>query len=227
LKISDKELKKLWGLAAGKCSHPECEIDCIMFLDSDNPTVIGEMAHIIAEKPDGPRGVEIGGENVYENLILLCPTHHTIIDKAPKDKFPVELLLSWKSDHENKIKELLRAKRYPSSKEMAHAIKRLLIMNQKVWEEFGPESETALDNPGSNISEYWSLKKLSTIIPNNRKIIDIIKKHEDLFEIDDYEICIDFINHAELFEQNTYTILDKTKRFPKKFEEVISKYVQL
>ncbi|WP_271183643.1 HNH endonuclease, partial [Novosphingobium resinovorum] len=59
----------------------------------------GEMAHIVARQAEGPRGDGVGGDNSYENLILLCPTCHTRIDKAPND-FPVALLQKWKADHE-------------------------------------------------------------------------------------------------------------------------------
>jgi hypothetical protein len=53
--IKEKDIKRLWGFAAGRCSRPGCDESCIRFLPSD-PTVIGEMAHIIAHSPIGPRG---------------------------------------------------------------------------------------------------------------------------------------------------------------------------
>ncbi|MCB9551939.1 MAG: hypothetical protein H6705_08655 [Myxococcales bacterium] len=34
-----------------------------------------------------------------DNLILLCPTHHTLIDKVP-EQYPAELLRRWKAEHE-------------------------------------------------------------------------------------------------------------------------------
>lgn len=225
--LSEKDIKKLWGLAAGRCSEPTCGIDCLVFLDENDPTVIGEMAHIIAKKPNGPRGINDGGDDTYENMILLCPTHHRIIDKAPENKFPPSLLLEWKISHEKNIRESINVVRYPSSREMALAIKRLLIKNYRIWNDFGPESETAKKNPISNIAQYWSLQKLSTIVPNNRKIIGIIERHEDMFEIEDYEICCEYISHANLFEQNCYSILETSKRFPQQFKEVIDKYEKI
>ena len=62
MSISAKDVKKLWGLAAGRCSRPGCAEVCIKFL-ADDPTVIGEMAHVIAKSPAGPRGVVAGGED--------------------------------------------------------------------------------------------------------------------------------------------------------------------
>lgn len=225
MSIGDKDLKKLWGLAAGRCSFPKCGKDCIPFLDGDSPTIIGEMAHIIAKKPDGPRGLPSGGEDKYENLILLCPTHHTTIDKAPEGVYSVEMIKGWKQQHEEKINNYMQTIRYSTINEVAIAIKRVLLKNQTVWEEFGPESSRARENPISNISEYWGLIKLSVIVPNNKRIISIVEAHEDIFKIDEYAICIDFIVHAEVFERSCYSVIENTKRFPKKFTEVIDKYV--
>lgn len=62
----------------------------------------GEQAHIVAEEEGGPRGkspLTAAQRNSYPNLILLCPTHHTKIDKAP-DEYPVELLHQIKAEHE-------------------------------------------------------------------------------------------------------------------------------
>jgi len=225
MSIADKDIKKLWGLAAGKCSAPKCGLDCIPFLDGDSPTIIGEMAHMIAKKPDGPRGISGGGDDKYENLILLCPTHHTIIDKAPEGVYSVELIKEWKRQHEEKINNYMRTIRYSNINELAKAIKRLLLKNHMVWLEFGPESDRARENPISNISDYWDLIKLSVIVPNNKRIISLVEAHEDIIEIDEYAICIDFIVHAELFEKSCYTVMENTKRFPIKFTEVIDSYV--
>jgi len=85
--ISEKDIKRLWGLAAGKCSEPSCTTDCIQSVDSNDPLLIGEMAHVVAREEKGPRGKKGGGADTYENLILLCPTHHRMVDKAP-DRFP-------------------------------------------------------------------------------------------------------------------------------------------
>ena len=73
-KIPEKDIKMLWGRAAGRCSYPQCQIECIAFV-SDTPFIIGEMAHIVAKAPSGPRGIPSCGDNTYDNLILLCPTH--------------------------------------------------------------------------------------------------------------------------------------------------------
>lgn len=97
MSISNPEIKKLYGLAAGRCSI--CKINVF-----SNKVHIGEMAHIIAKSTRGPRGNEklTSNSNSYENLILLCPSHHTEVDQNP-DHYTVEHLYKIKLDHEKKV----------------------------------------------------------------------------------------------------------------------------
>ncbi len=96
--MKEKDVKKLWGRAANRCAFPECRTD--LTADGDLDT-IGEMAHIIAKKPDGPRGRKTyNGDDIdgYENRILLCPNHHSIIDNNPKE-WSVDKLKTIKNEH--------------------------------------------------------------------------------------------------------------------------------
>ncbi|MGI5207496.1 SAVMC3_10250 family protein [Spirillospora sp. CA-108201] len=61
---------------------------------------MGELAHIIPANLRGPRGqsereLTETGRAMRENIIMLCPTCHTLIDKAP-EKYPADLLRNWK-----------------------------------------------------------------------------------------------------------------------------------
>jgi 5-methylcytosine-specific restriction endonuclease McrA len=98
---SDSDVKILWGRAAGICSNPDCRQDLTVILEQKGSYNIGEMAHVIARKPGGPRGKAGGGADDYANLILLCPTCHTRIDKAPEGEYPEPMLHEWKQEHEN------------------------------------------------------------------------------------------------------------------------------
>lgn len=225
--IPEKDIKKLWGLAAGRCSKPGCEDECIKFLDATDPTVIGEMAHVIAKKPDGPRGMPSGGEDTYENLILLCPTHHTEIDKAPEGIFSAEIIHNWKQAHELRVSNSFLSPRFPDRYQLAVAIKRLMIKNKSAWQQYGPESEEAIRNPLSNLYQVWTLRKLDTLIPNNRRIIRMIEQNQDYFDLGDYNACTQFIEHAEGFEHNCYVRTEGIPRFPTDFEKVINRYAGL
>lgn len=99
--ISDPDIKLLWGRAAGICSNPQCQKDLTILLEHVGAGyIIGEMAHVIARQPGGPRGRVEGGSDSYQNLVLLCPSCHRMIDKAPEGEFPEDLLFQWKAGHE-------------------------------------------------------------------------------------------------------------------------------
>ncbi len=64
-----------------------------------------EMAHVVAFKEGGPRGAE--GErpadiNAVENLMLLCPECHKLIDDNPGE-YPRQALEAFKREHEERI----------------------------------------------------------------------------------------------------------------------------
>lgn len=224
--ISERDLKVLWGSAAGRCSRPGCDEECIRFLDHSDPTIIGEMAHIIAKKPQGPRGVETGGEDTYENLILLCPTHHTEIDKASDGVYSADILYQWKKSHEDQVRNSFQGSQYESLQHPANVVMRYLIENKTASQQYGPESEEAKHNPLSSMVQTWALRKLDTIVPNNRRIINIIKQNRSLFELNDYQKCALFIEHAEGFERNCYQRTEGALRFPVDFERLIDGYAR-
>ncbi len=92
----------VWTKAAGLCSFPECRRELVQEPSRDGSVPVGEIAHIVAEQPDGPRGqspLSLEQRNHPPNLMLLCPTHHTEIDKAPQT-YTVERLIEFKRRHE-------------------------------------------------------------------------------------------------------------------------------
>jgi len=220
LAIAELDIKKLWGLAAGRCSNPDCGIECIKFFAAD-PTIIGEMAHVIARQPKGRRGVPGGGSNAYENLILLCPTHHTEIDKAPEGTFPVELLHQWKDAHERRIRDALSIKYYATRAELFRDIHLLLIDNHEIWRSYGPLSDEARRNPLSNASEIWELRKLSQMVPNNAKICAAIEGSRSLLTADEYGIAAQFKEHAAAFALHCIRPIERYPTFPHLFLEMV------
>jgi hypothetical protein len=220
--IADQNIKKLWGLAAGRCARPDCGTDCVRFFGAD-PTVLGEMAHIIARQPTGRRGVPGGGSNAYENLILLCPTNHTEIDKAPEGTFPVALLHGWKDAHERRVREALEAKSYARRADLFREIGFLLADNYQIWKTYGPESEEAQRNPFSNAAQFWQLRKVSQIIPNNAKICAALDGSRGLLTPQEYAIAAQFKEHAAGFAANAMERVEGYPRFPQVFREMVER----
>ena len=185
------------------------------------------MAHVIARRPGGPRGDATGGDDTYNNLILLCPTHHTEIDKAPDGTFPPAVLLVWKKQHEMNVREALETPSFATRRNLAEYIHKLLMQNHMVWRTYGPEANAAQANPLSNLAYVWSLRKLDTVVPNNRQIVEAIRKNADLFDSAGYEAGCEFIEHAEGFELNCYERVEGVPRFPTNFAETIEIYVNV
>lgn len=101
MSISEKDIKLLWGRSGNRCAICRAELSSAAE-HSSSVFPVGQQAHIVAEEPGGPRGESIlspAERNSYYNLILLCSTHHTIIDKDLVG-YPVEKLYRIKAKHE-------------------------------------------------------------------------------------------------------------------------------
>ena len=77
--------------------------------ETDDPTLVGENCHIVAEKDDGPRGqsdMHLADRNRYGNLVLLCSIHHKIIDDNDTI-WTVPALHKLKQEHESWVEQSL------------------------------------------------------------------------------------------------------------------------
>ena len=216
------DIKRLWGRAAGRCSYPTCGLDCLPLLDGDNPTVVGEMAHSIARSVKGPRGHSSGGHDGYSNLILLCPTHHRLVDRAPEGKFSTETLLEWKADHEREVANALTGPVFHERPQLNQFARTILAENHACWNTYGPESSTAKSKPNSTAGLFWSFRKLSLIVPNNRRLIRALELNSGLLDTHEYRIARNFVEHAEGFERNCTTPTEDVPRFPRMFESLFN-----
>lgn len=100
---TQETIKLLYAEAAGCCSFPDCRQELVYEIKDGSKKQIGEIAHIVGKSADGPRGDSSYPQDKiddYENLILLCRTHHGIID-LDVDKYTIEKLKDMKENHEN------------------------------------------------------------------------------------------------------------------------------
>jgi len=97
--------KKLWGLAAAKCSKCKCNL----FLANESRTNIGKECHISSYKHNHPsKGfsrydsslTDVERNKKYDNAILLCGHHHDEIDDREGNEYTIEKLRQIKSEHE-------------------------------------------------------------------------------------------------------------------------------
>ena len=72
-------IKRLYAMSGNVCAFPGCQVPIVEAAG----TVTGEICHIKAQSPQGPRYDTKQTEeerHSYENLILLCRRHHKVVD---------------------------------------------------------------------------------------------------------------------------------------------------
>jgi len=102
--ISDRTRKILWVTAGGRCSICRVQL-ATSGTDTDDPSVFGQEAHIVARSPGGPRAGQVADPDGYDNLILLCGKDHKRIDDQ-ESSYTVERLRTIKIAHEMWAKTL-------------------------------------------------------------------------------------------------------------------------
>jgi len=107
--INSKNKILLWGKAGGRCEYQGCNkplwIDSLTKYEFNSAYI----AHIIADKPDGPRGHTTKSQKLKDdisNLMLLCDTHHRLIDIEDVKGHSVQSLRSMKKKHEDRLEIL-------------------------------------------------------------------------------------------------------------------------
>ncbi len=111
-KYAEKDIKLLWSKSSGRCAFPDCrQLLTENATGVDDAVTLGEMAHIEAYSDKGPRANLSPSlkRNSYENLILLCAHHHTLVDRQP-NSYTAEDLRQWKTDHEAWVNQRLTEK---------------------------------------------------------------------------------------------------------------------
>ncbi|MDD4590351.1 MAG: HNH endonuclease signature motif containing protein [Parabacteroides sp.] len=105
--ITDKARKLLWGKSGNRCAICRVSLS-VKKSDSLDETLIGEECHIISKSKQGPRYKEKENFNYdsYENLVLLCRNHHSLIDKQC-ETYTTELVRKIKRNHEKWVSEKL------------------------------------------------------------------------------------------------------------------------
>ncbi len=101
---------KLWLKSGGRCQFKGCNeplwVEGLTLSESN----YSQIAHIVSYSPIGPRGDKSRSKKLsveYDNLLLLCPTHHHLIDEKQYEKeYSENKLLKWKLEHETRISTL-------------------------------------------------------------------------------------------------------------------------
>lgn len=101
--IPTREQRVLCTRSGNRCAIPTCrKVLVVNKTDNDRESLVATMAHIKGENPDSARydtNMPEGERNLYDNLILVCPNCHKVIDDQP-NTYTVEKLHEIKSQHE-------------------------------------------------------------------------------------------------------------------------------
>lgn len=96
-------LKRLFALSGNRCAFPKCQQRLV-----DGDIVLGEICHIAAASPGGPRyNSQLSAEDrrSFDNLVLLCSIHHTVVD-SDTVAYTEERLRRMKEDHQKSAAKL-------------------------------------------------------------------------------------------------------------------------
>ena len=110
--IGRKVERELWARTAGRCEFQGC--NKLLYKSSVTQDSINgaQRAHIYSFSPGGPRGQgpyreKLETINDPDNLMLVCHECHQTFDPENNvDKYPADLLIAWKHEHEQRIENV-------------------------------------------------------------------------------------------------------------------------
>lgn len=107
--ITDKNKYLLWAKTGGRCQYRGCNKSLYNDIVTKRNFNQSYIAHIVADEPGGPRG-DINRSKLLAdditNLMLLCDSHHRLIDKIEVARHPESVLLEMKKEHEDRIERV-------------------------------------------------------------------------------------------------------------------------
>ena len=217
---------RLFSEASGHCQRPDC-LEALFPIELGGDTHIAEMAHMIPHGDTGPRYADrpVGDfdPDAFENLILLCPTCHTMIDKDP-DGFPRSILLEWKQNHLANLAAKQGIKAYDNRAEARAAVGGILAENKAIWAKFAPEHGTSFEyDPEAEAARAWDQRMRSVILPNHYRAQAIIRANLGLANDDERRTFAEYQEHVRgLAERHICGAAGRAIRFPEAMEGIFS-----
>jgi hypothetical protein len=224
--ISTDVQRLLLAHSGGYCANPDCpEPDLFPRVDDEHVPTVAEMAHVIAQSPAGPRGGEDlpqSERDEYDNLVLLCPRCHRLVDLMKlRGTYTVELLRGWKRRLEERRRRAVGAPRFNNRADLNKEIAARLRKNRGIFRTYGPESQFAED-PLSDAPDTWRKLVRQEILPTNREILELLDANTELLTAEELELVEDFRAHVFGFAENHLSGERRADvpRFPSKMNEV-------
>ena len=216
---------RLFSEAAGHCQQPDC-LQPLFPAQMGGDKHIAEMAHVIPHGESGPRHEERPAEefdaDCFENLILLCPTCHTIIDKDPSG-YSRGTLLGWKSSHLAALANKQGIRAYDERGQARAAVVAAMAENKAIWKEFAPSDGSSFEyDPESEAAKTWVQRMRGVILPNHFRIQAIIKANLHLMTEAERQTFARYQEHVRgLSERHVCGVAGGAIRYPAEMDGIL------
>lgn len=224
--ISAATRLRLFAAASGHCQRPEC-LDALFPAELGGDKHIAEMAHVIPHGDAGPRYEDRPADNFdadsFENLLLLCPTCHTKVDKDP-EAYPRHLLLDWKQNHLANLALKQGIRLYNERGQVREAVAAILAENKAIWERYAPEAGAEFEyDPESEAAQAWNQRVRSVMLPNHYRMQAIIKANLELTSDEERRTFAEYQEHVRgLSERHVCGVAGRASRFPPAMESIFA-----
>ncbi|WP_439547750.1 HNH endonuclease signature motif containing protein [Falsiroseomonas sp.] len=217
---------RLFSDASGHCQNPDC-LNTLFPSELGGDKHIAEMAHVIPHGDHGPRHKDRPQGNFVadsvENLLVLCPTCHTMIDKDPA-AYPRGRLLDWKLNHLARLLLKQGIKTYSDRSHVRAAIDHILAENKAIWQRYAPVDGFDFSyDPESEAARVWNQRVRSVILPNHYRIQAIVNANLSLASDGERQVFAEYKEHVRgLSERHVCGVVGQATRFPVLMEAIFS-----
>lgn len=165
-RVTEATAKRLFAVSGNKCAFPKCPLPLV---EPASGKVTGRICHIKARNPSGPRYDQVQTDeerNAFENLILMCPIHHDVIDADE---------IAYTVDHLTEIKRKYERKWQQQPNEVSDALASALIALSDVRVESGSVL-IALNQAGGQIAH--TITNIQQPEPQRAAVLEPIIKRD-------------------------------------------------
>lgn len=223
VKLTVDQDRQLFIDSAGTCLL--CQAPLFPISPTGRSISVAERAHIVAHSPAGPRGGGSKGGSAVDdpaNLVLLCPTCHTKVDKVPTEH-PAEMLLELKATRAAAVARVGGVITYDDRAKARSAVEGILRQNRETFNQYGPNRDDGSLSTPEDVSK-WRELVLTEIVPRNELLYSIVQVNEHLASAADRRAAEHLRAHTRdlAAKHQGGPVLAPSQKFPKAAEEIFS-----
>ena len=221
--ITTKNQNLLWAISAGRCEYKGCNKVLHRDILTKKKYNSAYIAHIVADKPNGPRGdIERSGLlcDDINNLMLLCNEHHNLIDKVDVEGHSEIRLLAMKQQHEERIKRITDIASNMSSE--------IILYGANIGANNSPFTD--------DTDTYWTAEEANLILQFNQKIKHRLMQgntdHYSIFAIAPQPLLIKFgvllndLNNVKVYQKHREPFTWEWQTIPSDIEYILHEPIE-